>query len=98
MKKFVLLTLCAFASTSTAQAVTIKEDSTWCVSRKVAQHYDEVKHLEDTTFVQRILDRANCVERKKPVSGVVLASDSQYTKLEITDGVQVWVRTDRVEK
>jgi hypothetical protein len=97
MMKTIAFSVMGMLVVATAQAVEVKEDSVWCVSQKTLARYESVKELDDKTYAERMLNKADCVERSKGVSAMLTRDSGEYVELEMTNGLSIWVMRNRVD-
>ena len=88
---FALLTVLPSVS---AQAGTLKEGAVICISQKYLEKYEVYAKHENASYLDRLLDRAQCVVKGDEESALLLSEVGDFLRLETEDGFKVWVNRD----
>ena len=78
---------------NSAMAGTIKEGAVICISQKYLEKYEKLISFNGGDFINDMLDRAQCVIKKKDVEAFKVGSSGDHIRVESANGFKVWLNS-----
>jgi len=80
------------AVASAAGAQVLLADTVGCITRKDFDRYTKLS-ADNAAFVQKLFDNASCYVQKDTVPAATLSQVGEATRVELLNGVRIWVPT-----